>query len=606
MNTYFKVLQHAKPLLAVSIQYLIISLFFTLFSLVSFGLLIPTLDILFNKVEPVLVQVPNFSFSFGYFKQWFNYYITAKIVTEGSSKTLLFICIFIVTSTLLKNLCAYTNLRLMVKVRSKIIYNLRKSLFQKVLDLDILYFSKLKKGDLISRISNDIQEIENMVTSSLTVVFRDPLITIGYFIILFIMSVKLTLFTLILIPISGFFITQISKRLRKEAVNTQNILGHIISIFEETISGIKIVKAFTAEKFLSKRFDRSNKEYIKFLKQIYYKRDLASPVSEIFGVFVVVLILIYGGSLILSDSSNLSASQFITYLVIFSQILVPIKGITSALTNIQKGMASADRVFKIINENPKIVDLPKAKTINYFQKSIYFQNIYLRYEKKEKLAINGISFKIKKGETVALVGSSGSGKSTIAHLLPRFIEPEKGQILLDGDNINTLKINNLRCLIGIVSQESILFNDTISNNIAFGLEASEEDIIHAAKVANAHSFIIEMRHGYQTTIGDRGMKLSGGQQQRLSIARAILKNPAILILDEATSALDSESEKLVQEALNNLLKDRTSIIIAHRLSTIRHADKILVIQKGKIIECGNHEELITKNKVYKKLISLQK
>ena len=589
----------------ITFLYVLFTVLYTVFSLASFGLLIPTLDILFGTLKTEAIQPPpNFTLNREFLAAWFNYFINHKIITIGPSQTLLWVCAFILGSSILKNIFAYLNARLMLVVRSRVIYNLRQALFNRLLSFDLSYFANRQKGDLISRIANDVQEIELMLIGSLTIIFRDPLITIGYFIVMFAMSFKLTLFTLILIPVSGLFIGRISKQLRRDSVDIQATLGALISVLEETLGGFKIIKAFTAENFLRRRFEKLNSRYVRYLKRIFYKRDLASPLSEVFGIAVVTVILVYGGNLILAKNHELSASEFIAYLAIFSQILVPIKSMANSLTSIQKGLASADRILPILAEEPKIIDSSDAKSIAAFKDKISFKNISLRYDAND-WTLQNISFEIKKGETVALVGRSGGGKTTLVNLLMRFIEAQKGKVLIDGQNLTDFKIESLRKLMGMVSQEAILFNDTIFNNITFGLDVSEAAVVQAAQIANAHEFITQLPNGYQTQIGDSGMKLSGGQRQRLTIARAILKDPAILILDEATSALDSQSEKLVQAALNNLLQNRTSIVIAHRLSTIRHADKILVIEKGKIVQSGTHEELIAEGGIYKMLLELQ-
>jgi subfamily B ATP-binding cassette protein MsbA len=416
--------------------------------------------------------------------------------------------------------------------------------------------------------------------------------------------VQLTLFTLIVLPISGLVITSISRRLRKDAKQGQLLLGNILSIIEETISGIRIIKAFNAQKYVNKKFDEQNSQYRAILKSMWNKKELASPISEFLGVTVVVLVILYGGQLVLQNKSDLNASEFITYIILYSQILVPAKNISSALTSIQRGIASGERIFAILDTPVKIEEDPNAISISDFKGKISYENVSFQYA--EKKVLDNINLDVEKGKMIALVGASGAGKSTMADLLPRFYDVTEGAITIDGIDIRKIKLSDLNHLMGIVTQESILFNDTVFKNISFGNEsATEEQVIEAAKIANAHEFIDKLEEGYYTNIGDRGAKLSGGQRQRLSIARAVLKNPPILILDEATSALDTESERLVQEAIQNLMKNRTSVVIAHRLSTIQYADQIIVMQAGKIIERGTHTELLALNGMYRKLSEMQ-
>jgi subfamily B ATP-binding cassette protein MsbA len=483
--------------------------------------------------------------------------------------------------------------------------NLRDAVFGKAMSLHLGYFSNERKGNIISRLTSDVQEVEYSIANSFTVAFREPVTLIGYFVALFMLSVKLTLFTLLVIPVSGIVIAAIVKRLRKSAREGQESLSRLMSILDETFGGMRVVMAFNAANYLKEKFSQENMRYKHIVLSMAKKRELSSPFSEFTGVFVVVGILLYGGSLVLSNQSELNAAQFITYIAIFSQVLRPAKEISNAFSNIQRGLAAGDRIFTIIDTESAIQNKPGAVSISTFQDSIEFKNVYFAYE-NDNWILKNISIKIPKGRTIALVGPSGGGKSTFADMVPRFYDPTKGQVLIDGKDLRECNIESIRRQMGIVTQESILFNDSIYNNIAFGRETSEEEVVMAAKIANAHSFIMDTSDGYQTMIGDRGTKLSGGQRQRISIARAVLKNPSILILDEATSALDTESEKLVQEALNNLMKNRTSLVIAHRLSTIQHADEILVIQNGQIVERGNHEDLLeVENGVYKKLNMMQ-
>jgi subfamily B ATP-binding cassette protein MsbA len=489
-------------------------------------------------------------------------------------------------------------------MRTYVVKNIRESLYLKITNLHVGYFHDQRKGDIMSSLSNDVNEIESSVVSSVQVIFREPLMIVGYIILLFTMSVQLTLFTLIVLPISGLVITSISRRLRKDAKQGQLLLGNILSIIEETISGIRIIKAFNAQKYVNKKFDEQNSQYRAILKSMWNKRELASPISEFLGVTVVVLVILYGGQLVLQNKSDLNASEFITYIILYSQILVPAKNISSALTSIQRGIASGERIFAILDTPVKIEEDPNAISIAEFKGKISYENVSFQYA--EKKVLDNINLDVEKGKMIALVGASGAGKSTMADLLPRFYDVTEGVITIDGIDIRKIKLSDLNHLMGIVTQESILFNDTVFKNISFGNEsATEEQVIEAAKIANAHEFIDKLELGYHTNIGDRGAKLSGGQRQRLSIARAVLKNPPILILDEATSALDTESERLVQEAIQNLMKNRTSVVIAHRLSTIQYADQIIVMQAGKIIERGTHTELLALNGMYRKLSEMQ-
>lgn len=605
MKIYFKILAFSRPFSRFIPKYAVLAVFAVVFGLMNFTLLIPLLNVIFEKVQLTEVAVkPEFSLSLDYAKNIFNYYFAHVFNDYGQSAALKFVCVIIVISVFLSNLFKYWSQRVLTNMRTRVIQNIRKSLFDKITELHVGYFQDQRKGDLMSSLSNDVSEIENSVVSSVQVIFRDPLMIIGYIILLFTMSVKLTLFILLVLPVSSIIISTVSKKLRKQAKEGQNLLGNILSIIDETIGGIRIVKAFNAQGYVKKKFEVQNSHYRGLLKSMWNKRELASPLSEFLGVTMVVVVLLYGGQLVLEDQSDLNASEFITYIVLFSQILVPAKAISSAVTNIQRGLAAGERIFTIIDTEVAITEKADAVEIKELKHQIEYKNVSFRYSDFDVL--KDVNLTIPKGHMVALVGQSGAGKSTMADLLPRFYDVTDGEILIDGTDIRNAKLHSLNSLMGIVTQESILFNDTVFNNIAFGMtNVSEEAVIEAAKIANAHEFIIKMENGYQTNIGDRGGKLSGGQRQRLSIARAVLKNPPILILDEATSALDTESERLVQDAIQNLMKNRTSIVIAHRLSTIQHADSIIVMQDGRIIETGKHSELIAQNGVYKKLSDMQ-
>lgn len=608
MNTYLRILSYARPFRRFIPIYVIYTLLAIVFGLLNFTLLKPLFDVIFEQSGPVdfskYLEKPEFSFSIEYFLHIFNFYFLQISNEFGKFGTLVYVCIMIVISVFLANLFTYLSGVVLAKVRAEVIKKMRMDIFDHVAQMHIGYFSNERKGDLMSKMTNDIQEVENSIVQSLRVVFREPATIILYFAVLFFMSVKLTLFTILIIPISGAIIGGITKRLKKKAVESQESLGRIVNILDETISGMRVIKAFGAKKYISKKFDQETEYYSDVNISMAKKNELASPISQFMGVSVVAGILVYGGSLVLNNTSDLSASDFITYIIIFTQVLNPAKEISRATTVIQRGLASAERIFKVVDTESEIQNASQPRAILSFTDQLTFENVSFGYEKEDVL--KNISINLQKGKTIALVGPSGGGKSTIADLVPRFYDPTEGQISIDGINLRALELGQLRSLMGIVTQESILFNDTVFNNIAFGLEGiSEGKVIEAATIANAHDFIVQLENGYQTSIGERGSKLSGGQRQRLSIARAVLKNPPILILDEATSALDSESELLVQEALTKLMTNRTTLVIAHRLSTIQHADEILVIQSGQIVQRGTHQELMLEEGIYKKLSTMQ-
>jgi subfamily B ATP-binding cassette protein MsbA len=608
MKTYWRILQFARPFGGFVPQYFIFTFLGIVFGLFNFALLIPLLEVLFGTVDTskaqAVIQKPEFSISFDFAKAYFNYHFGQIISENGKSGALQFVCILILISNLLANLFRYLSLRLDGGIRAKVVRNLRLAVYERITQLQLGFFSNERKGDIMTRLTTDVQEIENSVISTLNVVSREPLTIVGLFAMLFTMSVKLTLFTVLVMPISGYIISAISKKLKQRAVEGHESLGSILSIIDETLGGMRVIKAFNAQEYVIDKFSQQNNRYARIITSITNKRSLASPISEFMGVAAVAGILFYGGSLVLNKQSDLSASEFITYIVLFSQVLVPAKAISTAFSNIQRGLVSGDKILAIIDTQPQIRDLPSAKTLPGFSDAIVFNDVSFAYGNEPVL--EHINLTISKGKTIALVGPSGGGKSTLADLLPRFYDPTSGVITIDGVDIKTCTLHSLREQMGVVTQESILFNDTIFNNIAFNkTTATEAEVIAAAKIANAHDFIMQTPNGYQTTIGDRGGKLSGGQRQRISIARAILKNPPILIMDEATSALDTESEKLVQEALINLMRNRTSLVIAHRLSTIQHADEIIVLQKGSIRERGTHEQLLRQNGLYARLNQMQ-
>ncbi len=608
MNTYLRILSYARPFGRFFPIYITYAFLAIVFGLLNFTLLKPLFDVIFEQVDPASLEkfreMPAFSFSVEYFTSMFNHRFLLVSEEYGKFGTLLFVCVIIVGSVFLSNLFTYLSGVVLAQVRAMVIKGMRMDVFQKVSALHIGYFSNERKGDLISKMTNDIQEVENTIVHSLRVVFREPATIFLYFAVLFFMSVKLTLFTMLIIPISGAIIGGITKRLKKSAVESQESLGRIVNILDETLGGMRVIKAFNAERFVRRKFDYETDQYSDVNVSMARKNELAAPISQFMGVSVVAGILVYGGSLVLSGESDLSASDFITYIIIFTQVLNPAKEISRAVSNIQRGIASAERIFEVIDTPNLIKSSENPKPLTAFNNRIEFKNVSFSYGDTQVL--KNIDFSLEKGKTIALVGPSGGGKSTLADLVPRFYDPSEGQIVLDGTDLKDFSTSDLRSLMGIVTQESILFNDTVFNNIAFGLEGvTEAQVIEAAKIANAHNFISQLENGYQTNIGERGSKLSGGQRQRLSIARAVLKNPPILILDEATSALDSESELLVQEALTKLMSHRTTLVIAHRLSTIQHADEILVIERGQIVQRGTHADLMTRDGLYQKLSTIQ-
>jgi subfamily B ATP-binding cassette protein MsbA len=507
-------------------------------------------------------------------------------------------------SVILANIFRYFSQRVLKTVEADTIASLRQAVFQRAIRLDLSYFTEQKKGNLMSRLTTDVQEVENSIGRAFTATFKEIFTLILFFVFLASMSVKLTLFSLLILPLSGGVIATITRRLRRAAGEVQQHLSGLISLLDEIFGAMRVVKAFRAEKMMDDRFEEGNQKYRHSLLKMVFRQELTSPVSETLGVLVVTGILLYGGSLVISGEGELNASTFIAFIATFSQVMRPAKAIADAFSGIQRGIASADRIIEILDTESEIKVMEPIVLLKEFTHKISFSKVGFEYTPGRKI-LHEINFEIPKGQTIALVGASGGGKSTLADLLPRFYDPTLGQVEIDGHNIKHIPLDDLRGLMGIVTQESVLFNDTIFNNIAFGTEATLSEVEAAAKIANAHEFISESADGYQTIIGDRGSKLSGGQRQRISIARAVLKNPPILILDEATSALDNESEKLVQAALGNLMKNRTVLVIAHRLSTIQHADQILVIEQGNIVEKGTHLELMSIEKgVYAKLSQL--
>lgn len=603
MRSLLKIAKFIKPYIsqaALSVFFNLLSIVFNLISLLVF---IPFLSLLFGDTE-TLTTLPEFSLSADYVKARINYEMTPYIDSYGPKGALAFICFSVASLFFLKNFFGYFSRFFMASVRSGVVKDLRQSIYRKILVLPLSFYSEERKGDIISRITGDVQEVEWSIMNSLEMVFRDPIAITLSLVLMINMNPSLTLFSLVLLPVSGLIIGKIGKSLKRTSSKLQAKMGELLSNVEETLGGLRIIKAFNAEQASNDKFDQINGRYNTIMLRMFRKRDLATPMSEFLGSIVMVTLVWYGGNMVLDPEVQFKGEDFIGYIIIFSQLLNPAKSLSTAYYNIQKGAASTERIDAIIEAENNIKEKENALSIHSFEELLEYRNLSFSYG--EETVLKNINLKIPKGKTIALVGQSGGGKSTLVDLLPRFYDPIEGQLLLDNKELKDYKIKDLRSLMGIVSQQSILFNDTVFNNIALGSEnASEEDVIEAAKIANAHEFIINLPEGYHTNIGDGGGKLSGGQRQRLSIARAVLKNPPIMILDEATSALDTESEKLVQDALYRLMENRTSVVIAHRLSTIQHADEIVVMQDGEIVEHGKHDELIAQNGVYKKLTDLQ-
>ncbi|MBL7920275.1 MAG: ABC transporter ATP-binding protein [Bacteroidia bacterium] len=612
MKKLFSVLKYARNYKGYLTANVTFNILFALFNAVSLTLAMPFLKLLFedsNLIESGLVLMkgkPQFALNADYIKDVSNYYITGLIVTQGGKmKALIIICVIIFVMTFFKNLFRYLAMFFIAPIRNGVVRDLRNKMYKKSLDLPLSYYSEEKKGDLMSRMTSDVQEIEWSIMQTLEMIFREPLTVILLFSLMILISAKLTVYILCLLPIAALFIVILGKSLKNSARKGKDTLGVLISVIEETLGSLKVIKAFNAMKPMQKKFEEINQTYYKQSVNVYRKTDLSSPLTEVIVTGILMFILFIGGSMVFNG--ELTGPLFLTYFILASQLIPPIKQLTTSYSNIQKGVASEERIDKILLADDVIVDKPNAKTISDFTKEIEYKNVWFAYHKGDDgYVLRDINLKIAKGKTVALVGQSGSGKTTLADMLPRFYESDKGDLLIDGTDIKELSTESVRKHIGVVTQESILFNDTVKNNIIFGMQnISDADVMEAAKIANAHDFIMQLPNGYDTIIGDRGGKLSGGQRQRLSIARAILKNPSILILDEATSALDTESEKLVQEALTNLMKNRTSVVIAHRLSTISNADEIIVMHKGEIIERGNHSQLLALDGTYKKLCDMQ-
>ncbi len=606
MKTYFRLLSFAKPIEKFAIPYIITTLLAVVFNTLNLALLIPLLQTLFFKNDPATTAAyinaaPPSMFNLSAF---FNYYVNLMVSQYGDWGALKYACGIVVGSVFLGNVFRYLSQRTMENLRAHTLLNLRRSVFNNVMDLHMGYFNNERKGDIISKIASDVQVVQYSVTGTLQVVFKEPMQIIFYVCALLAISVKLTIYSLLVIPISGLIISRIVKRLKQQAVALQSTYGVMISYLDEALSGIKIVKAFNAGNFTKDRFDAENLKYTRIIKAMARRQQMASPVSETLGAVTIAALILYGGYLIFNHDTELSPAAFIGYIALFSQVTRPVKSISDSFSSIHSGIAAGERVLELIDERSAVTDDPQAIELPGFEEQITFEKVSFAYGDNEVL--HEVDLTIPKGKTVALVGPSGGGKSTMMDLIPRFADPSNGVIRIDGHDIKKVTMGSLRNLMGVVNQESILFNDTIFNNIAFAKPwATQQEVEAAARIANAHNFIQETENGYETNIGDRGSKLSGGQKQRICIARAVLSNPPIMLLDEATSALDTESEKLVQDALNNLMKNRTSLIIAHRLSTIQNADIIVVLEKGRVVEQGTHTELMQHNGVYRKLITMQ-
>ena len=585
-----------------------LNLLSAVFNIFSFTLLIPILQILFKMDNKVYEFIPWDAAGEGLKDiavNNFYYYVTRMIEINGPSLTLLFLGLFLAFMTLLKTSCYFASSAVMIPLRTGVVRDIRIMVYSKVMSLPLGFFSEERKGDIIARMSGDVGEVENSITSSLDMLIKNPILIVMYFGTLIITSWQLTLFTLLVVPGMGWIMGKVGKKLKRQSLEAQAKWSDTMSQLEETLGGLRIIKAFIAEQKMINRFTECSNEFRDATNRVAMRQALAHPMSEFLGTLLIVVVLWFGGSLILGNHSSIDAPTFIFYMVILYSVINPLKEFSKAGYNIPKGLASMERVDKILKAENKIVEIPNPKPLNGLEEQVEFKDISFSYDGKKEV-LQHINLTVPKGKTVALVGQSGSGKSTLVDLLPRYHDVQEGTITIDGVSIKDVRISDLRSLIGNVNQEAILFNDTFFNNIAFGVEnATMEQVIEAAKIANAHDFIMEKEDGYHTNIGDRGSKLSGGQRQRISIARAILKNPPILILDEATSALDTESERLVQEALERLMKPRTTIAIAHRLSTIKNADESCVLYEGEIVERGKHEELLAKNGYYKRLNDMQ-
>ncbi|MFK5890139.1 MAG: ABC transporter ATP-binding protein [Flavobacteriaceae bacterium] len=606
MSPFRKILSYAKKYYNFAWLNLLFNVLYAVFNVLTMIAFIPILNILFRQqnIERVKPVYKGLSSADTYLKEQFYYFISHTISTDGPVRALLIVCIISISLFFFKNLFRYLAAFVLAFLRNGVVKDIRNELYDKIVSLPISYFSEKRKGDIISRMSNDVKEIEMSFLTSLEAIFRDPLTIIITLAAMLSMSYKLTLFVLVLLPISGIIISSLSKRLKSTSLKAQEETGTFLSFIEETLTGLRVIKAFNAEERISKKFKDSTYKFFRLMNHVLHRQTLGSPLSEFLGATTIISILWFGGRIVLTHQSDLKPEEFLTFIMLFYLVLTPAKKITAAFYSIRKGMASADRIIEILDMENSIKDAPNALVKTNFDEVLELKNVCFKY--KKEAVLKDFSLRIAKGNTIALVGQSGSGKSTIANLITRFYDVNKGQISIDGIDIKDITVKSLRNLMGIVTQDSILFNDTIKNNIALSIENPDDIAIEkAAKIANAHEFIVDLPEKYDTNIGDGGNTLSGGQKQRLSIARAVLKNPPIMILDEATSALDTESEQLVQKALEKMMENRTSIVIAHRLSTIQKADLIVVMKKGEIVEQGKHDALLAQKGEYFKLVSMQ-
>ncbi len=605
MRKFVSILKYLVPYSLPAFFSVVLNLFAALFSVISFTMIIPFLGLLFSTQEFEAFPVA-FKFSTEAIRHNFNFYLGKIVHDEGQLKALLFIILIVLGFTILKNIFLFFAKAMIIKIRTGVVRDVRNDLMNKILEFDLSYFSYERRGDIISKMIIDVKEIEVSIISSLEMLFKDPVLIVVYLYVLFFMSFKLTLIVLLISPFSALIIGQIGKTLKKSTFRGQQKMGALVGMLEETLSGIKIIKAFNAEKFIETRFRRLNQYYSNLFSSVWIRRTLANPVSDIISTVSILIIMWFGGKMVLTGEGNLTSQVFIGYLAVFTQVIGPAKSFSSGYYNVIKGLASVDRINSILLHKYKIIEKSNPINITNLKNTIEFKEVVFSYEEDFAPVLNKISFKIKKGQTIALVGQSGSGKSTIVDLLPRFFDPDSGEILIDGISLKDYNINSLRSLFGYVNQVPVLFNDTIFNNILFGRpNATNEEVIEASRLSFAHDFIQAKELNYDTNLGEDGGRLSLGEKQRVSIARALLKNSPILILDEATSALDYESESIVRKALQNLMKNKTTIIIAHRLSTIKNADLIIVIDQGRLVEQGTHEELLKLNGYYQKLTQFE-
>ena len=610
MKKLFSVLKYTKNYKGYTFLNILFNILFSIFSAGTLLLIGPFSELLFKTNADALMELvqhgaPEFGFEAKFFQNVSSYYLASLIILKGKTFTLVAICLTVFILTFFKNISRYFAMFFIAPIRNGVVRDLRNKIYQKSLNLSLSYYSEERKGDLISRMTTDVQEIEWSIMQTLEMIFREPLTVVILFTMMLLISTSLTLYIILLLPIAAVAIALLGKSLKTASRKTKETLGSLISVIEETLGSLKVIKAFSAEQPMKQKFNDLNQTFYKQSVTVYRKTDLSSPLTEVIVTGILMLILFIGGKMVFTG--EISGSSFITYFALASQLIPPIKQITTSYNNIQKGIASEERINKILLAKDLIVEIAQPKNLLPLAKEIEYKNLSFAYHKgDEGYVLKNIQLTIQKGKTIALVGQSGSGKTTLADMLPRFYDCDKGELLIDGINVKEATLQSLRNLIGVVTQESVLFNDTVYNNIAFGMaNVTREGIMEASKIANAHEFITALPNGYDTIIGDRGGKLSGGQRQRLSIARAVLKNPDILILDEATSALDTESERLVQDALTKLMKNRTSIVIAHRLSTIANADEIIVLNQGEIAERGTHQSLMAQNGIYKKLCDMQ-